>query len=288
MIGAQFASVVVVVWREGVEALLIVGILNVWLRSNDVGGRGQRYLWAGAATGLLIAAGFGTTIALFGGSIPPGSRQIYGAVAALLAAGLMVHMVGWIRGQALTLRLELETALRQESMAASWWGMFTLAALAIAREGAESILFVLGALASVGQVSPAEPVLGAVVGLGLAVATYLALQAGSRVITWRRFFRVTEAMMLLMAAALLISGLDTLTRLGMLPATGRLWDSSAVLPDSGPVGALVAGLTSYRAQPTVLQLGVYLAYWAGIALLLHKTSPSQAMVVAENQSEVQR
>ncbi|MGX7743462.1 FTR1 family iron permease [Rhodopseudomonas parapalustris] len=284
MIGSQLGNVVIVVWREGVEALLIVGILNAWLRNNDISGRGRRYLWAGAATGLLIAAGFGVTIGLFSSSIPAGSRQIYAAVAALLAAGLIVHMVFSMREQARMLRVELESALREETMAASWWGVFTLSALAIAREGAETILFLLGTLA-VHPVAPAEPVLGAVAGLALAVATYAALHFGSVVITWRTFFRVTEVAMLLMAAALLVSGVDALSRVGMLPATGRLWDSSALLPDTGAVGALVAGLTGYRAHPTVLQLGVYLAYWLAVVVLLRKTAPADAVVAAKSRAE---
>ncbi|MFT4277455.1 MAG: FTR1 family protein [Rhodopseudomonas sp.] len=287
MIGSQFGNVVIVVWREGVEALLVVGILNAWLRNNDIAGRGRRYLWAGAVTGLLIAAGFGTTIALFSSSIPSGSRQIYAAIAALLAAGLIVHMVLWMRGQGRMLRVELESALREETVTESWWGMFTLAALAIAREGAETILFLLGTLA-VHPVEPAIPLLGAVAGLALAVATYAALQYGSVVITWRAFFRVTEVAMLLMAAALLISGVDALSRVGMLPEAGPLWDSSALLPDTGAVGALVAGLTGYRAHPTVLQLGVYFSYWLVVLLLLRKAVPREAVSLATSRAETQR
>ncbi|AVT75677.1 high affinity iron permease FTR1 [Rhodopseudomonas palustris] len=288
MIGSQFGNVVIVVWREGVEALLIVGILNAWLRNNDASGIGRRYLWSGAATGLLLAIGFGTTIALSSSTIPVTSREVYEAIATLLAAGLIVHMVTWMRGQGRLLRDELEAALRQETSTASWWGVFTLAALAIAREGAETILFLLGALSAVESTSPAEPILGGIVGVGLALATYALLQLGSRIATWRLFFRVTEVMMLLLAASLLISGVDTLSRLGMLPLTGRLWDSSSLLSDHGAVGALVAGLTGYRSQPNLLELGFYVVYWICVVLLLRKTAPPEQLVVAENRAEVQR
>ncbi|PZA10225.1 FTR1 family iron permease [Rhodopseudomonas palustris] len=288
MIGSQFGNVVIVVWREGVEALLIVGILNAWLRANDGSGIGRRYLWAGVATGLLIAIGFGTTIAWSSSSIPHASREVYEVIASLLAAGLIVHMVTWMRGQGSSLRDELEAALRQETGAASWWGMFTLAALAIAREGAETILFLLGTLAAAESVSPAEPVLGGIAGVTLALATYALLQLGSRVVTWRLFFRVTEVMMLLLAASLLISGVDTLSELGALPSAAPLWDSSAVLSDRGPVGALVAGLTGYRAQPTVLQLGCYLAYWICVVLLLRRAEEPEQAAVAEKRAEIQR
>ena len=288
MIGSQFGNVVIVVWREGVEALLIVGILNAWLRENDVSGVGLRYLWAGVAAGLLIAIGFATIIAMSSSSIPTTSREVYEAIASLLAAGLIVHMVTWMRSQGATLRDELEAVLRQEAGAASWWGVFTLAALAIAREGAETILFLLGTLAAAESASPAEPVLGGIAGVTLALATYALLQVGSRVITWRLFFRVTEVMMLLLAASLLISGVETLGELGMLPSTAPLWDSSAMLSEQGPFGALVAGLTGYRAQPTLLELGCYLAYWVCVVVLLRRAAAPDQAVAIENRTEAQR
>ena len=50
-----FSNVAFVVWRESVEALLIIGILSAWLAQNDVNRRGARYLWGGVAAGLLLA-----------------------------------------------------------------------------------------------------------------------------------------------------------------------------------------------------------------------------------------
>ena len=54
MIGSQLANIVVVIWRESVEALLIIGILSAWLRKRDVGGAGRYFLWAGVVGGLAV------------------------------------------------------------------------------------------------------------------------------------------------------------------------------------------------------------------------------------------
>ena len=44
-----------IVWRESVEALLVVGILYAWLRTEPAGRRGLPWLWAGVGCGLLLA-----------------------------------------------------------------------------------------------------------------------------------------------------------------------------------------------------------------------------------------
>ena len=49
-------QVLFIVWRESVEALLVVGILYAWLKNGDVAARrGLPYLWAGVGLGVLAA-----------------------------------------------------------------------------------------------------------------------------------------------------------------------------------------------------------------------------------------
>ena len=90
------------------------------------------------------------------------------------------------------------------------------------------------------------------------IATYYLLQLGSRILSWRVFFRVTEVMLLFLAASLLVTGVDNLIELGLLPTlSGRLWDSSAILPTAGRSAALIGALTGYRARPDLMQVLVY-------------------------------
>ncbi|KAB2847571.1 MAG: hypothetical protein F9K44_13085, partial [Hyphomicrobiaceae bacterium] len=54
----QLGNVVFVVWREFVEALLVVGILSAWLtQQGETQGarRGRLFLWSGVAAGALVA-----------------------------------------------------------------------------------------------------------------------------------------------------------------------------------------------------------------------------------------
>lgn len=275
--GGQLGNIAFVIWRESVEALLVIGILNAWLvRQQDVGRRGQIFLWAGVAAGLLLAVALGTALLLFGDQLEDDAQQAYQTGAMLLAAALIVQMVFWMRKHGRTLKRELETSLQQAADRSNWWGVFVLALIAVAREGSETVVFLYGTLSAASYTSAelAGPLMAAAIGFALALATYYLLQVGSRVLSWRVFFSITEVMLLFLAASLLVTGIDNLVGLGVLPPlSGRLWDSSVVLPDTGPVGGLIGALTGYRARPYLLQVLVFALYWGIIYWALYWSRP---------------
>lgn len=268
--GGQLGNIAFVIWRESVEALLVIGILNAWLARQQVdAARGRIYLWSGVAAGLLLAIVFGLLLVLGGEALSDEAQQTYQTAAVLIAAGLIVQMVFWMRRHGRTLKRDLEASLQRAADRKSWWAVFVLALIAVAREGAETVVFLYGTLAAARSGAVAAPLLVAALGFALAGATYWLLQVGSRVLSWSLFFRITEIMLLFLAASLLLTGVDNLIDLGVLPTlSGRLWDSSAVLPDTGPVGGLVGALTGYRARPDLMQVLVYALYWGVICLTL--------------------
>jgi high-affinity iron transporter len=274
-LGGQFGNVAFVIWRESVEALLVVGILNAWLaRQTGGGARGRVYLWAGVAAGLALAIVLGAALLGFGETLSDDAQQIYQTAAVLLAAGLIVQMVFWMRRHGRTLKRDLEASLQDAADRASWWSVFVLAAIAVAREGSETVVFLYGTIAAAHTGAVAAPLAAAFLGFALALATYYLLQIGSRIVSWRLFFRVTEIMLLFLAASLLVTGVDNLIGLGYLPPLStRLWDSSAILPDSGGLGGLVGALTGYRARPDLMLLIAYALYWGVIGFALLRPRP---------------
>jgi high-affinity iron transporter len=262
----QLGNVVFIIWRESVEALLVIGILNAWLaRQHEIASRGRIFLWAGVAAGLLLAVVLGMIFIAFGETISDEAQQGYQTGAVLIAAALIIQMVFWMRRHGRTLKRELETSLQDAAARSSWWTIFILALVAVAREGSETVVFLFGTLAAAQRASLAGAIIATATGFALALATYYVLQLGSRVLSWRVFFGLTEIMLLLLAASLLVTGVENLSDLGVLPTlSGRLWDSSAILPDSGPVGGLLAALTGYRARPNLMDVLVYALYWGVI------------------------
>jgi high-affinity iron transporter len=274
-LSTQLGNVAFIIWRESVEALLVIGILNAWLATQrEIAGRGRLFLWAGVAAGLLVAVVLGVTFIAFGEAISEEAQQGYQTGAVLVAAALIIQMVFWMRRHGRTLKRELETSLQDAAARSSWWTVFILALAAVAREGSETVVFLFGTLAAAQLASLAGMIVAILTGFAFALATYYVLQLGSRVLSWRVFFGVTEIMLLLLAASLLVTGVENLGELGVLPTlSGRLWDSSAILPDSGPIGGLLAALTGYRARPNLMDVLVYALYWGVIFWTLFWSPP---------------
>ncbi|MGS0740615.1 FTR1 family iron permease [Glaciimonas sp. GG7] len=269
-------QVLFIVWRESVEALLVVGILHAWLKNGGVDARrGLPYLWAGVGIGVVTAIGLGAALMSFSEILSGDAQDYFQITMVLLAAILIVQMVFWMRKHGRTLKREMETSLKDNLKTANWWGVTALAALAIAREGSETVIFLYGL--GVGQHdSQGMMVLAALLGFGLALLTFYLLQLGGKIFSWRRFFQVTEIILLFLAAGLLLMGVERLMSLDVIPTLiDPIWDSSGLLDDSGTFGNLVGTLTGYRAHPALMSLLVYVAYWVVVLLFLKRATPKK-------------
>ncbi|VVD82166.1 FTR1 family iron permease [Pandoraea terrigena] len=265
-------QVMFIVWRESVEALLVVGILHAWLANPEHGAkRGLPYLWAGVALGVAAAVALGAALVGFTEALSGNAQDYFQIAMVLIACVLIVQMVFWMKRHGRTLKRDMESSLRKNQDQGTWWGVLVLVALAIAREGSETAIFLYGiGFGQQGSVPPSMW-LAVLIGFALALATFWLLQLGGKVFSWRLFFRVTEIMLLLLAAGLLESGLDRLISLELVPTlVDQLWDTSALLDDASPFGSLVATLTGYRAHPAGMNLLVYGVYWLFIWALLKR------------------
>ena len=271
---SQFGNIVFIVWRESIEALLVVGILHAWLGQQDADAkrRGRKFLWSGVAAGLALAALLGAGLTLFVVALDDVARQFFQTALMLIAAALIVQMVLWMRRHGGSLARDIHASLQKAAGDANWWGVFFLAAIAVAREGSETVVFLAGSLSAARDAALGAVILSILAGLAIAIATYALLQLGGRALSWRTFFRVTEVMLLLLAGALVLTGVDNLVGLGVVPRlSGRLWDTSALLGDGGAFGGLVSSLTGYRARPDLTQVVVFALYW-GLMLVLLRAS----------------
>ncbi|MDB5991825.1 MAG: family iron permease [Herbaspirillum sp.] len=276
-------QVLFIVWRESVEALLVVGILYTWLKNGGQAARGGLpYLWGGVAFGILLAIGLGAALVGFSEFLSGNAQTYFQIAMVLIAAVLIVQMVFWMRKHGRTLKSDLETSLKTNVATGHWWGVFLLTALAIAREGSETAVFLYGIGLSQQNESAGALMLAAVLGLALAFLTFYILQLGGKIFSWRRFFQVTEILLLFLAAGLLLTGLeklidvlveniDWLTNANFTSTlTAPVWNSSWLLDDTSTFGGLVAMLTGYRAQPALMSLIIYVAYWIVISTALRR------------------
>lgn len=267
-------QVLFVVWRESVEALLVVGILYAWLKNGDVSARRSLpFLWAGVGVGVLAAIALGAALVGFSEFLSGDAADYFQAAMVLVACVLIVQMVLWMKRHGRTLKRDMERSLQTHTRDGNTWGIAILVALAIAREGSETVIFLYGlGFGQSGHVGGAD-ILAIALGLALAFLTFYCLQLGGRFFSWKYFFRVTEIMLLLLGAGLLQTGVDKLIDKEILPlGIAQLWDSSAMLDDSSTVGSLVSALTGYRAHPSLTNFLADCSYWLLVAWLVRRAS----------------
>ncbi|WP_338910635.1 FTR1 family iron permease [Mycetohabitans rhizoxinica] len=270
-------QILFIVWRESVEALLVVGILHAWLNNGDAAARkGLPWLWLGVGAGLLAAVGLGAALVGFTEVLSGDAQDYFQTAMVLVACVLIVQMVLWMKRHGRTLKRDMEMSLAESRRNANWWGVAVLAALAVAREGSETVIFLYGlGFGQSGHIDVTQW-LAVLIGLALALLTFYLLQLGGRIFSWRAFFRVTEVMLLFLGAGLFEAGIDKLIDKEIVP-TGIdvVWNTSHILDDSSTVGSLVATLTGYRAHPALANLIAYALFWLVVWVLLRRIRQRQ-------------
>ena len=260
-----------IIWRESAEAMLVVGILYAWLKKQPDMKRGMRYLWAGVGAGIGLALALAAVMLGIAKTLSDEGLEYFQLAMMLIASGLIVQMVFWMRRHGRTFKRDLEANMQSNAESANWWGLLVVVALAVGRESAETVVFLYGLGSQYASAWSFLQVLA--LGLGAAWLTFWVLQQGSRYFSWRTFFRVSEILLLLLAGALLVSAVEKLIALDVLPAlVDPLWDTSAMLDDTSRGGGLLAEFTGYRARPALMPLLVFAAYWLAVLTVLRRFS----------------
>lgn len=260
----QSFEIAAVVWRESFEALLIVGTLLAWSMRERAASRRTAIQWiaGGTAAGLGLAIALAALMMSAGDYLDGDGADILQLVLAGIAAILMVRMVFWMRGIDRRPSGELGGRAATHARAGNWMGLATLSAIAVAREGAETVVFLFGLLSSSTGWHAGMVAASGAFGLGLAAMCFWAFKAGTAVASKKVLSRVSQILLLILGSGLMMMVVDKTISLGILsPMTGQLWDTSWLLDDASGVGAFIAGLAGYRSHPELLPLIGLGSYW---------------------------
>jgi high-affinity iron transporter len=254
----------VIVFREVLEAALIIGILAAATRS--VPNR-NRWLIAGVVLGLagsaLVAASTETIAAMASGI----GQELLNAV----ILGIAVLMLAWhniwmsSHGKELAISAKnVGNAIREGSQESTI--LVVVIGLAVLREGSETVLFLYGVSASEGA-SASSMLLGGVIGILAGIAVGYAMYAGLLRVPMRWFFAATGVLVLLLAAGMASQAAHFLIQADVLPSLAApLWDTSSILPEKSIPGMLLHSLAGYDPTPAGMQLIFYVFTLATIAL----------------------
>jgi len=263
--------------REGLEAALVVSILVAFLVRTD-----RRHVlpkvWFGVAIAVAISVGVTLVLALTQQALTFEAQEALGGSLSIIAVGFVTWMIFWMRRTARTisadLRGKLEDAIKMGSTA-----VVVMAALAVGREGLETALFFFTAAQAAGETS--QPLIGFLLGIAVAIVLAYLLYRGAVKINLGRFFMVTGALLIFVAAGILAYGVHDLQEAGILPGLNALaFDVSATVPPDSRYGVLLKGVFNFSPQTTWLEAVVWTVYVAVVLTLFLRPQRTKTPVPA--------
>ena len=202
----------IITLREGVEAALIVGITLAYLTKI---GRAELRKTVYAALAAAFLGSIGVAIVISRTHL---NEDVFEGWVMLVAAFFVATMVIFMMKTGRKLKGEIEGKVGLLAGNDAWFGLFVFIFLMVLREGAETVLMLAGvSLNSTALMS----FLGTLLGVLAAIAFGVMFVKGSVRINLKKFFRVTTAIMFLVAAQLLISGLHELSESGVIASSKR-------------------------------------------------------------------
>lgn len=254
----------IIIFREVLEAALIIGILAAATRT--ISGS-RRWLAAGVLVGLVGSAMVAASTEAIGNLADGIGQELFNA----MVLGIAVSMLAWhniwmsSHGKALAASASaMGKDIREGRSECS--ALFLIVALAVLREGSESVLFLYGIAASE-EGGQSAMLLGGLTGALGGVAVGYGIYAGLVRLPVRWFFSATSALVLLLAASMASQAAHFLIQADLLPSLAApLWDTTAVLPEQSALGMLLHTLIGYDSHPAGMQLVFYIAALIAIGL----------------------
>ena len=255
--------------REGLEAALVVSILVAYLVKT-----GRRdllpFLWLGVGVAVAVSIGFGAALTYGPQGLTFEAQEAIGGTLSIIAVGLITWMIFWMGRTARHLKADLQHKL-DNAVDAGRWAVAVMAVLAVGREGLETALFLWAGALSTG--ASTRPLLGAVLGLAVAVVLGWLVYRGALRLNLKVFFSWTGLFLIVVAAGVLAYGVHDLQEAGILPGLHSLaFDVSAQVPPSSWYGTLLKGVFNFSPATTWLEAGVWVLYLVPTLILFTRSA----------------
>ena len=297
----------IIMFREVLEASLIIGILYTYLKKSQ-NESSLKMLWGGVVSAILLSLISSVAFQTIAGGFEGNSSKIFEGVVMIIASVVLTTMIIWM-AQNKNISEDLKNKAKESLSSGFKYGIFTLAFVAVFREGVEIILF-LYAIGIKDGISIFPSIIGTVLGL---LAGYAIFVQGVK-IPLKTFFNTTSVFLVFVAAGMLTYGVHELESGGVIPYIGgtakventsiiatrmngdtkvfsldnskkaekwasRIWDinpsknndgSYPILHDKGAVGGLFKGFFGYNGDPSLIEFITWLLSIVGLNYLYQK------------------
>lgn len=254
----------IITFREVLEIALIVGIILSFLART----KQKKYnntVYFGVASGIVVSIAGALVFVRIAGGFTGRGAEIFEGIVMLVGALLLTTMILWMMRQR-HIANELEQGVATELAQAHKFGLFLLVFISVLREGVETVIF----LGAASFVSRSNNLIGALAGIVVAVFLGYAMFIGSRKINIKRFFKITNILLILFAAGLLVNGVHAMQEAAIIPPViEHIWNinppvnpdnSYPLLHESGYLGSILKGLFGYNGTPSLIEVLSYIAY----------------------------
>jgi high-affinity iron transporter len=265
--------------REGLEAALIVGMIVAFVVRSGQRDR-LRAVWLGAGAAVALSLGVAGFLSFTARELPGNGEAIFAGITSILAVIFVTWMVFWMRGHARQLTTDVQGSV-STALAGGAGALAAASFLAVVREGLETALFLWPTVRAAGD--GVNEVIGAFVGLGLAVVLGVMVYRRSVTLNLQKFFRYTGLALLVIAAGVLAHALAELQNVGWLPGSEAFaYNFSANFTEEGWFGSLLKGTLSLTPEMTWLGAVTYVTYLvATLTMFLRRVRPTATPVLTK-------
>jgi high-affinity iron transporter len=261
--------------REGLEASLVVSILVAYLVKTDRRSA-LPAVWTGVGVAVALSLAFGALLTYTSTYLSFKAQEAMGGILSILAVCFVTWMIFWMRRAARSIKGELQGAV-DRALEMGTGALVLTAFVAVGREGLETALFIWSAAQSSGVSDGPPPIIGAALGLAVAVLLGYLLFRGAITINLGRFFTWTGAALVVVAGGVLAYGFHDLQEAGILPGLNSLaFDVSDTITPGSVAGTLLKGVFNFSPQTTWVEAAVWLLYVPTVMFLFLRPGARKA------------
>ena len=267
----------IIVFREVLEASLIIGILYTFFKKND-NKNAIKQLWKGVYAALIASIIGAILFQIFIGGFSGQAEKLFEGIVMIFASIVLGTMIIWMaknQNIATELKEKAQDSISNDKLG---FGVLLLAFISVFREGIETILFLYGIMLKEGNISIFLSLIGAILGIGVGYAIFIQ----GKKMPIKSFFNISSILLIFVASGMLAYGVHELESAGIITDHGRIWNinpelnadgSYPALHDKGVIGSLLKGLFGYNGDPSLIEFLAWITSLAGFFYLYKKNKP---------------
>lgn len=269
---------IILAFREGLEAILIIVIILLYLKKTQ-NQRYYKYVYSGSVLAILFSIIFAILFSLLFGGFTGILEKVFEGLTFIISGLFIITLILWVSREGPRMKVKIEEKVDFTLEKGKAFSITLLVFIIIIREGIELVLLLAGAT-SLGALNQFTIVIGSLIGLFIALFIGFLTFYGVRSINMKVFFKITNIILILFAAGLITYGIHELIEAGIVnPIIEEVWNIKHILPESFPdgnpatpewleiIGSLLKALFGYNANPALLEIITYPTLLISIGLI---------------------